>query len=194
MMVFQSQFEAVESPTPRERMGSGKTSGASASTASQLKLVALTLANDHPRSWTPRGGKESDRQADESDLGACRRAIARVCGCSHDAAEKSVRYKHRFRGIVRDYILATQHAQSAVDQNRATAEAFDRPEGDWCGADVDQSGDQANEEGVIDRAELLEEGCAEIEDLVIFSDESSCSESGTMSGLTKFTPVHCCII
>lgn len=62
--------------------------------------------------------------------------------------------------------LANQHAESAPDEQRATAEPLNGIEGDWSGADIDESGDERNEEGVLDGAEGLEEGGAEVEDKV----------------------------
>lgn len=64
---------------------------------------------------------------------------------------------------VRKY-LAGQHSECAVNEKRATAKAFNGPERDRCRAHIDESRDQRNQEGVLDRAELSKEDSAEIED------------------------------
>lgn len=58
------------------------------------------------------------------------------------------------------------HAQSAVDEQEAAAEVLNGDEGDGSRQDVDEGGDEGNEKGVGDGAELLEEGGAEVEDEV----------------------------
>jgi hypothetical protein len=79
--------------------------------------------------------------------------------------------------------LADEHAQGTPDEQGTTTETFDGVERDGSGQDVDESGDEADEEGVGNRAlgllvvemirrrgegtyELLEEGGTEEEDEV----------------------------
>jgi len=62
--------------------------------------------------------------------------------------------------------LADQHTKSTVDHDGSTTELLNGPEGDWGRADVDEGGDETDEEGVGDGAELLEEGGTEVEDEV----------------------------
>ena len=109
----------------------------------------VDFTDDDPRAGAPRRRKEEDVNADERNL--------RPDGVWVLAVD---------RAGDRDDELAHQHAEGAPDEQGAAAEALDRVEGDWGGADVHEGGHQADEEGVLDRAELLEEGRAEVEDEV----------------------------
>lgn len=60
--------------------------------------------------------------------------------------------------------LHDHHACSTNDEDSATAEALDCPEGDRCGAHVDEGGDEGDEEGIADRPEGGKENRAEVED------------------------------
>ena len=62
--------------------------------------------------------------------------------------------------------MADDHTERTPDQERATTDPFHRPERDGCGADVDEGSDEANEEGIGNRAELREERGAVVEDKV----------------------------
>lgn len=79
--------------------------------------------------------------------------------------------------------LRDDHACAAVDKEVAPAEALDHPEGDGGGADVDESGDEGDEEGVGDGTEGLEEDGSEVEDevdtgqLLHHLHENTCSRS-----------------
>jgi len=66
MMVFQSQLDAVERPTPRERIGRGKISPMTIHALCLLATVLLHGMMDLP--WTPSRGEEEDEDGDESDL------------------------------------------------------------------------------------------------------------------------------
>jgi len=59
--------------------------------------------------------------------------------------------------------LADEHTKGAVDEESPTAKAFNGPKGNWSGADVDKSGDEADEEGIANGSELLKESGSEIE-------------------------------
>jgi hypothetical protein len=62
--------------------------------------------------------------------------------------------------------LHDDHTGSAVDQDSATADLLNHDERGRGGKDVDEGGDHADQEGVVDRAKLLEEDGSEVEDEV----------------------------
>ena len=62
--------------------------------------------------------------------------------------------------------MTNDHTSSSPDQDGASAEPLDDVEGDWCGADVDESGDQVDEEGIADCSKFLEESGSEVKDEV----------------------------
>lgn len=62
--------------------------------------------------------------------------------------------------------LADYHAEGTPQEQGPTTDLLDGPEGDWGGADVDDCGDHGQQEGVLDRAQLLEEGGTKVEDEV----------------------------
>lgn len=107
------------------------------------------LPNDYPRTWSPRGGEEEDVNADESDFRPHGGGVGSI-GRPRDRNDE----------------FADHHSEGTPDQERATTEALDGVEGNRGGADVDEGGDEADEEGVADGAELLEKGGAEVEDEV----------------------------
>lgn len=127
-------------PQPVGRSGEGNTSGAD--------LQRVDFTNEHPRARAPGGGEEEDVDADEGDHGGG------GGGGAGDGADDG------------DDELADDHAEGTPDEQGATAEALDGPEGDGGGDDVDDGGDHGDEEGVLDGAEVLEEGGAEVEDKV----------------------------
>ena len=67
--------------------------------------------------------------------------------------------------------LADQHAESAIDQERATTESLNSVERDGRGADVDKSEDQRDQEGIADRASGLQERGGIVENEVHTSPE-----------------------
>jgi hypothetical protein len=81
--------------------------------------------------------------------------------------------------------LADQHAQSTEDQERATAEALNSPEGQRSGADVDQGEDEGDQEGVADGTSRLEEGSRVIEDEVDTSPLLHHLEGGSENGAAQ---------
>lgn len=127
-------------PQPVGRGGEGNTSG--------TDLQRVDFTNEHPRARAPGGGEEEDVDADEGDHGGG------GGGGAGDGAGDG------------DDELADNHAEGTPDKQGATAEALDGPEGDGGGDDVDDGGDHGDEEGVLDGAEVLEEGGAEVEDEV----------------------------
>jgi len=66
-MVFQSQLDAVERPTPRERIGSGKISPI---TIQALRMLVMCSFRDDMVNlpWTPGRCEEEDEDGDEGNL------------------------------------------------------------------------------------------------------------------------------
>ena len=62
--------------------------------------------------------------------------------------------------------LHNHHPCSANNEELPTTEALDRPEGDGRGAHVDESSNQRDQEGVLNRAERSEEYSAEVKNEV----------------------------
>lgn len=60
--------------------------------------------------------------------------------------------------------LRNYHERTSCEEDFATAEFLNDVEGDGCGADVDEGGDELDEEGVGDCSEGFEEDDAEVED------------------------------
>lgn len=127
-------------PQPVGGSGEGNTSGAD--------LQRVNFTNEHPRAGAPGRGEEEDVDADEGNHGGG------GGGGAGDGADDG------------HDELADNHAEGTPDEQRPTAEALDGPEGDGGGDDVDDGGDHGDEEGVLDGAEVLEEGGAEVEDKV----------------------------
>lgn len=111
------------------------------------------LAHDDPGGRAPADGEGADVEADEGDHGAHGRGVVGILAARRHADDG-------------DDVLHDHHQGGAVDEQGAASEALDGPEGDGCGAHVDEGGDQRDQERVADVAELLEEGCAKIEDEV----------------------------
>jgi hypothetical protein len=65
-----------------------------------------------------------------------------------------------------DNELADKHAHSAPDENCTTAISLNDIERNGSRADVDESGDETDEEGIFDSSQFLEECSAEVEDEV----------------------------
>lgn len=115
------------------------------------------FANDDPRAGAPGGGEEGDVDADEADHGLDGAIVGGLDGANDGHDE-----------------LADEHAESTPDQKRTATEPLHGPEGEGRGADVDEGGDERDEEGVVNSAQLLEEGGSEVEDKV---------DTSPMSGL-----------
>ena len=111
------------------------------------------LSDDHPRTRPPGGREEGDVEADEGDHG-------------RDGSVVVVRGFARGDTDDPDDELHDDHSCASDDEDLATTEAFDRPEGDGGGADVDEGCDEGDQEGVVNRAEGFEEDGSEIEDEV----------------------------
>lgn len=124
------------------------------------------LANDDPGGRTPGHGETGDEEADEGDHGGDGGVVALV-GLARGVTNAA------------DDDLHDNHAHGTVDEDGAATEALDNVEGDRGGADVDEGSDELDEEGVADRAELLEEDGTEIEDEVDTSQLLHSLESNT---------------
>ena len=107
------------------------------------------LADDDPRAGAPGRGEEEDVDADEGNEGTGGALVVGESGSDGSDDE-----------------LADNHSEGTPDEERAAAEALDGPERDGGGADVDDGEDQGHEEGVLDRAEGLEEDGGVVEDEV----------------------------
>ncbi len=126
---------------PKPIASSGETNTAGANWQGE------NLANDDPSTRSPSRCEEEDVYANECDHGSDCGWIVAV-HCTHNC----------------DQELADQHTQGTPDEQRSTTESFNGPEGDRGRAHVDESGDQTDQERVVDGAKLIEEGGAKIED------------------------------
>ncbi|KFZ02513.1 hypothetical protein V500_00150 [Pseudogymnoascus sp. VKM F-4518 (FW-2643)] len=111
------------------------------------------LADDDPGAGAPGGGEEGDVDADEGDHGLDGTLVVLARGASGDTDDT-------------DDELRNDHAHGTDDENTATAEALDDPEGERGAQDVDEGGHEGDEEGVVDRAEGGEKDGSEVEDEV----------------------------
>ena len=121
------------------------------------------LANHDPSARTPSRGEEEDKDGDEGDLRidsgnvVSNRHIKSIKVCfveansdTNDGAEE----------------LTDEHAKSTPDEKRSTTKLLNSVEGDWCWADVDESEDQGDQEGVGDGSCGLQKRRREVEDEV----------------------------
>ena len=125
--MFHSQLEAVDRPTPRDRMGSGKTSPMRICRTSELLKFANEFA--YPCTWTPCRGKEEDEDGNESDLSIDSRDV--VCNRFTGSVEVSMVEANCDTNDGHQE-LTDQHAESAVDENGATSEFLNSVERDGC--------------------------------------------------------------
>lgn len=120
------------------------------------------LADDDPGTGAPSGGEEEDVDADEGDHGGDSVGVVAV-GDTNDGDDE----------------LADDHAEGTPEEERTTTDLLNGPEGKGGGAHVDNGGDHGEQEGVLDCAELLEEGGTEVEDEVDTSPLLHHLEGGT---------------
>ena len=115
------------------------------------------LADHDPGAWTPGAGEEEDVDADKGNHGADGLGVGTI--------------GHTENG---DDELADHHAQGTPQQQRATADLLDGVEGERCRKHVDNGGDHAQQEGVLDGTQLLEEGGSKVEHEVDTSPPRMC--------------------
>lgn len=125
----------------------------------------VDLADDDPGTGAPGGSKEEDVDADECDHGGHGVGVLAV-GNTDDGDDE----------------LADDHAQSTPQEQGTTADLLNHVEGDGGRADVNDGGDHGQEERVLNGAELLEEGGAEVEDEVDTGPLLHHLEGGTEDG------------
>ena len=125
-------------------VGSGRESD---TTGADRQRVDFT--HNDPSTGTPCGREEEDVDANECDFSLDGGRVGSV----HRSGDGDDEFAHH-------------HAQRSPDQQRTTPKSLNGVEGDGRGAHIDQGGDEADEERVADRAELLEEGRTEVEDEV----------------------------
>jgi hypothetical protein len=134
------QEEAYAVPEPVGGGGQSNTTGTDGQ--------RVDLADDDPGTRTPGAGEEEDVNADEGDFSA---DGALGAGSNSDNGNNE---------------LADNHAQSTPEEQSTTTELLHGVKRDGSGADVDDGGDHANQEGVADGSQALEEGGTEVEDEV----------------------------
>merc|ERR1712113_425267 len=169
--------ECASAQTSPEPVGSG---GKTDTTGTDRERE--DLANDDPGTRAPGGGEEEDEDSDEGNLGVDSRNVVgnRLTG--------SV-----FVGVVEansntddsNQELADQHAESTPDQERATTEPLNSPEGDRGGADVDEGEDQRDQEDVVNGAGRRQEWRGVVEDEVHTSPLLHHLKRGSEDGLAK---------
>jgi len=144
------------------------------------------LTDEDPGTGTPGGGEEGDVDADEGDHGGDGRGVVFLETAGGDTDDG-------------DDEFADQHTQRTPDEDGTTTVALNGIEGDGGAADVDESGDETDEEGVADGAECLEESGTEVEDEVDTgpllhhlerSSEDSTAEVGGWVAETTLEAVH----
>lgn len=114
------------------------------------------LADDDPGARSPGGSEDGDVQADERNHGADSVGVG-VGGVSVLASGGT---------NDPDDELHDDHTSGTEDEDGTTSNLLDHDEGSRGGEHVDEGGDHGDQEGVVDRAELLEEDGAEVEDEV----------------------------
>lgn len=144
------------------------------------------LANDDPGTGTPGGGEEEDEDGDEGDLSVDGRDVVGDAGIRISLGGGGV-------GVVEadgdtndgDEELADEHTQGTEDENLASAESLDSPEGEGSRADVDEGEDEGDEERVFNGTSGLEEGGGVVEDEVDTGPLLHHLERGTEDGSSK---------
>lgn len=142
------------------------------------------LANNDPGTRSPGGSEEEDEDGNESNLGVDSRdvvgqTLGGIIGVwvgvvesnsdTNDGAEE----------------LADQHTSRSVEKDCASTPFLDRVERDGSGADVDQSEDEGDQEGVADGTSGLKERCGVVEDEVDTSPLLHHLERGTENGAAQ---------
>ena len=155
--MFQSQLEAVDRATPRERIGRGKTSPMTICgyAISGEYLQARHFVSSYPCARSPCGGEEENEDGDEGNLSI---DSGNVVG-DGVAGSVAVRFVEADSNANDgDEKLANHHCTSAIDEERATTEFLHGVEGDGSRADIDECKDQGDQECVADGTGGLQEG------------------------------------
>lgn len=129
--------------------------------------ISLT-ADDDPGTGPPGASEEKDVDADEGNHGSDGVGVLAIDGTDDGDNE-----------------LTDDHAQSTPEEQGAATELLDGVEGDGGGQDVDDGSDHAQQEGVLDCAQLSEEGGTEVEDEVDTSPLLHHLKRGTEDGTTE---------
>jgi len=125
------------------------------------------LTNHNPGTRSPCAGEEEDVDADEGDHSRDSLVVFSISDSDNGDQE-----------------LADNHAQSTPQKQGTTTNLLNGVEGDRGRADIDNGGDHGDEEGVLDRAKLGEEGSTEVEDEVDTSPLLHHLERGTKNSTT----------
>lgn len=107
------------------------------------------FTDDDPSAGAPGAGKEEDVDANESDHCTDGLGVVAIGNTNNGDNE-----------------LAHNHTQGTPEEQRTTTVSLDGVEGERSGEDIDNSGDHADQEGVLDCAEFLEESGSEVENEV----------------------------
>lgn len=134
------QTETVTYAVPEPVGGGGKSDTAG------TDRERVDLSDNDPSTRSPGAGEEEDVDADERDHGADGVGVLLV-----DSTDDS------------DDELADNHAEGTPDEQGATTELLNGPEGDGGGADVDNGRDHTDQERVVDGVQIGEEGGSEVE-------------------------------
>lgn len=130
------------------------------------------LADNDPSSGTPGGGETGDVDAHKNDE-ASRGGLGTLLRGTNDSDDE----------------LAHQHDGGTPDEDSATAETLNHPEGSRGGDNVDEVGDEGDQEGVINTNGLEEGGTVVEDEATQFSQYRFRIE--IVEGVTDLIPVHC---
>jgi hypothetical protein len=146
------------------------------------------LADKNPGTRAPGGSEEEDEDGDKCNLGVDSSdvvgnwvtssvvvSVVEADGNTNDANEE----------------LADQHTEGTPDEKWATSEFLNGVERERSGANVDESEDQGDQEGVADGTGRLQEGGGVVEDEV---HTSPTNRLAMISPTNTISTYHCCII
>ena len=161
--MFHNQFEAVDNPTPRERIGSGKISPMRTCPCQRTRQRKMIKKVAYPCTGTPRGSEKEDEDGDEGNLSVHSRDVVRNAIAGRIGMSVVKPDGHTNDG---NQELAYQHSQGTIHEEGAASKPLHCIEGDGSRADIDERENEGDQEGVTDGAGRLEEGCRIIEDEV----------------------------
>jgi hypothetical protein len=140
------------------------------------------LTDKNPGTGTPGGGEEEDEDGDEGNLSVDSREIVGAGSAISEGGRVVESLGNTDDG---NQELADQHAKSTVQQKCATTKLLHSVEREGSRANVNESEDQRDQEGVGDGACRLEERCGVVEDEVDTGPLLHHLEGGTENGLAK---------